>query len=397
MPTLNIPKRISEITLPPIDLIKRLASRLDRMQEVIDLGQDTSGFLPPESVIVKVRQAVLERKTSFYSDDPGFMELRQALAGNLRKENKLSYDGSNIIITPGANQAFMTTISTLLEPGDEVILPSPYYYNHATAVIVANGIIIESPCKDDFSLDTDDIRSKINEKTKAIVIVTPNNPTGAVYTEESLRELAEIIAENPHVALISDETYRHFVYDGAKHFSIGSIEEIVDNVITIGSFSKSYGLSGWRVGYIATEDLVLKDILKVHDTASICAPVISQVAALEALTPKSYDYVKRMIRRIEDLRNYAFYRLKEIEQIGVVKTNGAYYIFPKILVKHKAKNTNNLAMDILKSVHVVTIPGTSFSSTVGKNYMRINYSSVTRDKLEEAFDRLADYFKRITQ
>ena len=369
--------------------MNRIRSRIDAGEDVISLGQAVPDFLPPQEILDSVFERHIEPATNMYSADPGIYELRKAVGEKLRVENCLDYSTEQVFITPGANGAYSALIPAIAGEGDEVILPAPVYLNHKMAVEIAGCIPIEVPTieSSNYSLDPNAIENAITEKTVAITVVSPNNPTGAVYQREALERVARI-AKEKGLWIISDEVYEYFTFDNCSHCSIGSLEDGRGRTVTIGSFSKSYGLTGWRCGYIAAPDKIIEQFVKIHDTFFICAPVISQIAALKALELGAgflRSYIRVLAERKEILRGY-------IEQIGRLhwrEPSGALFAFVRY---EDSREPEELAFDILDRANVGLVPGSAFGRSGGK-HLRISFGGVSSEKINEAGERLKWYFE----
>lgn len=390
---MRVPERIQSIAPPAMDLLNARAERLQREgADVISLGQGVPGFPIVSEAMEMARQALEEADTHVYSADAGLLPLRQALSATLAEETGIEVDPeTEIIVTAGANQAFLLALLTLLEPGDKVLLPSPFYFNHEMAVRIVGGVPVEVPLSEEtgFQLRLRDLEPHLEMGPRALVIVSPNNPTGAVYQPEQLRQIGEALASE-EVPIISDETYRHFVYDGAEHFSPASAPELRSQVITIGSFSKSFSMTGWRVGYLVAEPTFMGEALKVQDSMLVCAPVISQKAALGGLGEPAVE-ISRRREILDQRRRFLNQRLAEIPQLAWHPTRGAFYAFVRV---HKCTDSAALAEQILETVHVVTVPGSVFGEH-GEGYLRLSYGSVDLVDLDDACDRLTQYFRAV--
>jgi aspartate/methionine/tyrosine aminotransferase len=376
-------QRISRISPPPIVKLNRTASEL---QDVISFGQGVPYFTPPLSSFNSFVDN-FKIQDHIYSPDEGLDELRSSLSSFLYDEFHAQYASSDLILTSGANQAFMNVILAVLDPGDEVILPSPYYFNQKMAIEMIGGKVKVSPTTNNWQLDLQDIEHQITTRTKAIVIVSPNNPTGAIYTHDSLVQLGEV-AEKNDLTIISDETYGLFAFDNSFR-SLKSIESIKDNVITIGSLSKVYGMSGWRVGYIGCPEFMFDSLLKVQDTIAICCPTASQKMALELL--KDRKNFKDNIVRIDNIRKKMIVELRQLEpELIFEATTGAYYFFVNVMAIEK--DDNKLAWDLLKKEKVLTIPGSVFGKR-GKGYLRLSYGGTDEEQMREGVNRIKNYIK----
>jgi len=298
---------------------------------------------------------------------------------------------SQIIVTVGAIEGLAASVMATIDPGDEVILPTPTYSTHITQVRLASGIPVLIPLieENNFALDIAAIKKAITSKTKAIMFCTPSNPTGTVFSEEYLRELAKIALEN-NLTIITDEAYEYFVFDDEKHFSIASIPELRKNVITNYTFTKTYAMTGWRIGYLHADEEVLTQVKKAHIPFSICAPVASQYAAIAALKG-SQECVKEFRHHYLQARNLMCERLDKLDSVFQYnKPGGSYLMFPKISGK-QGNDSIAFSKNLLKEARVSTTPGIAFGPT-GENHIRLSFC-VPEEMINKAFDRMEAYLK----
>jgi aminotransferase len=387
---MRIPDRIQSISPPAIETINSHAERLEREgARVISLGQGVPDFPTVSGAMDAARQALEDPSTSIYSPDAGLLRLREALSAALAEEHGIEVDPkTEIIITAGANQAFMLALLTLLEPGDRVLLPSPFYFDHEMAIRIVGGVPVEVPLSEEtgFQLRMQELEPYLDTDCRALVIISPNNPTGAVYAPEELRLIGRALTSEG-IVIISDETYQHFIYEGAEHLSLASIPEVRHQLITIGSFSKTFSMTGWRVGYLVAEPDFIQQALKVQDAMLVCAPVISQKAALGGLD-QTIDEISQRREILGERRRFLFERLADIPRLTWRPTRGAYFAFVRV---ERCSDSAKLAVDILDSVHVLTIPGSAFGRH-GEGYLRLSYGSVELPDLHEACKRMSRYF-----
>ena len=391
---MTIPERVLNITAPPIELLNsRMAELTAAGADVISLGQSVPWFAPPPEVRAAVAESLRSSEIDVYSDVVGLPELRDAVSRKLAELNGIAADpATNIIITPGSNQAFIVALLTLVEPGDEVLLPSPYFFNHQMAIALCGARAVEVPLDEEegFQLRIQDVEPLVSAKTRAIMINSPNNPTGAVYRKEEMTGLVEFLVERG-IYVISDEAYETFCFDGAEHFSPGSVADTAERVITLGSFSKTFGMTGWRVGYLVADAEICRQAVKVQDSMVICAPVVSQIAALAALRHSS-EFVTDHLSELARRRALLIERLDAVKALSWRPTGGAMFAFLRADV---GRDSWDLTYDILKEAHVLVIPGASFGRG-GEGFLRVSYGSSERDRLEEALDRLERYFHIIS-
>ena len=334
-----------------------------------------------------VKERLQHPSTHIYTQDQGLLELREELSLYLRQHSGIDVNPQNeLVITAGANNAFAGAILTILEPNENIIMPSPFYFNSSMAIKLAGGHVVAVPTGSNFQPDLTDIEKAIDENTRGIFLVSPNNPTGAVYEKDTVDKIVDLCIQHDLV-LISDETYSRMVFDGASHYSPRSRRDASDNVITLGSFSKDFGMSGWRVGFVIGPKEFTNEFLKVQDTVSICAPTAGQLLALDVLK-NGLDTIEQEIERLNLLRDLAYLRISEIDQLVIERTFGTFYMFPKV---KGCKDSRALVMDILQSTGTLVLPGVIFGAH-GEGHIRISIGPLTPEAVDEAFDRLAKYF-----
>jgi aminotransferase len=386
---MTVPSRVRAIELPPFDPLNLRAAELRAVgHDVISLGQALPFFGPPPSALAAARAALETRDVHIYSTDPGMPTLRSALADRLRAVG-VAATAEDIIITAGGNHAFMLALTTMVDPGDEVVLPAPYFTNHQMAVAALGAIPVEAPVHDreTFSVRWSDIEPHIGSRTRAVVLCNPSNPTGAVLDPDEGRRIVSELARRD-IVVFSDETYMQFVYD-RPHWSAASAAEWRRNVVVVGTFSKSFGMMGWRVGFLLADAPVCVEAVKIQDAMIICAPVISQMAVLGAVSedwtyPESFhpDFLKRRQALIDGLR--------VIPQLHWTPTSGAFFGFVRV---DGCTDSAALARSVLDEAHVVTIPGAAFGRS-GEGHLRLSYGSAGVEQVVEATRRLAGYFER---
>jgi len=290
------------------------------------------------------------------------------------------------VITAGANNAFAGTIMTILDHNENIIVPTPYYFNSIMAIKLAGGNVIDVPTDSNFQPVPEDIEKAIDEKTRGIFLISPNNPTGAVYEKDKIDRIVDICIQHD-IVLISDETYSRMVLDGVSHYSPRLRRDAIEHIIMLGSFSKDFGMSGWRVGFVAGPKEFTDEFLKVQDTISICAPTAGQLLALEVLK-NGLNSIDEEIERLSLLRDLAYLRIREIDQLEIHRTSGTFYIFPKV---KGCRDSRALVMDILQSTGTLVLPGVIFGAA-GEGHIRISIGPLTPEAVDEAFDRLRKYF-----
>jgi len=357
--------------------------------DVVDLGQGVPFYGPPREAILAATEMLGKESGFKYSEDAGIGSLRDAIARKLASENNVEADSSkNIMVTAGANQAFVNAILCITKPGDHVLTISPYYFNHIMAIELAGcrPAIVEADR--DYQPVVTRISKKMTKRVKAVVLVSPNNPTGAVYPKDVIKEIGALCSKNG-IYLITDETYEHFVYDDAQHVSALELDRSIKNTISLFSFSKSYGMPGYRIGYAVFPKDIYHEMLKVQDTLAICAPSSLQVAA-EAAIKLGATYPRRFIPRIETARKMFIEGLSRLEMAEMPITKGSYYFLLKLKTK---KNDWMIAKRLIEEHGVITIPGRAF----GTKYpaLRVAYANVDPSLAEEGISRLVRGLKEV--
>ena len=395
--TTDIAKRVAQITVSAIKQMPRLASQVEGC---VSLGQGIPSFATPPFI----REAVIEglRKNDTigkYSLQPGVPELKIEIAKRLQQTKGIPVNPeTDVFVSCGAMEALAAGIATIIERGDEVLLTSPNYSSHVEQILFAEGkpVFVPSIEEGGWRLDIEGFKRAITPKTKAILICCPMNPTGAVFSEQELRAIAQIALDN-NLYVIADEAYDFLVYDDLPYFSLASIPELRHNIIATYSFSKMYCMTGWRVGYMYASERIIDQVLKVHDAFAICAPTISQYAALTAL--KATDgkqgegdiFIQELTTALDSRRQLICQRLDNLSHIfSYQKPKGAYYIFPKIMLE--GINSMDLALKLLYEAKVITIPGNGFGPT-GEGHIRLSYGG-TEQQINSAFDRLDEWAKK---
>ena len=382
-----IPSRVLDIELPPFDPLNVRAAELRAQgHHVISLGQALPFFPPPPSMLRAAEAALQARDVHFYSTDPGRPKLRALLAERLA-EFGISCGFEDLVITAGANHAFATALTTLVNPGDEVVLPAPYFTNHQMQVQASGAVAIEAPLADQrtYDLTWNDIAPALTPRTRAVVLCNPSNPTGAPVTAEHGTRIVRELAGRG-ILVISDETYMQFVYDG-NHWSAASVADWRGNVVVIGTFSKSFAMMGWRVGFVLADRVVCEQATKIQDAMIICAPTISQMAAEGALRD-DWSYATQFHAEFVRRRQLVAERFATIPTLSWSPTGGGFFAFVRV---DGCTDSTALAKRLLEEAHVVTIPGAAFGRS-GEGCLRLSFGSVSDDDLVEGLDRLEKFF-----
>ena len=384
---MNISNRVNQLKKSAIHEMTRLSKQYDDVA-FLSWAKPTTGT--PKHINDAVIEAINKGLTGGYSQSEGLPELREEIVKKLKRDNNIEANTSQIIVTVGAIEGLAASVMATIDPGDEVILPTPTYSTHITQVRLASGIPVLVPLieENNFALDIEAIKKAITSKTKAIMFCSPSNPTGTVFSEEYLRELAKIALEN-NLTIITDEAYEYFVFDDNKHFSIASIPELRKNVITNYTFTKTYAMTGWRIGYLHADEEILAQVKKAHIPFAICATVASQYAAIAALKG-SQDCVAEFKQHYLKARNLMCERLDKLNSVfQYVKPDGSYLMFPKIFTE-SGKDSFAFSKDLLAKVKVSTTPAIAFGPT-GENHIRLSFC-VPEEMINKAFDRMEKYF-----
>jgi len=377
---------VAQITISAIKEMPLIASKVGGC---VSLGQGIPSFPTPPHIIEAVYRRMREDPDAGkYTLGPGMPELREAVAAHLSRQiGRTVAPDKEICITVGAMEALSAAVLTVVDRGDEVILPSPNYASHIEQVLLAEGVPVFVPLHEaDWQLDIEGIRSAITPRTKAIILCNPHNPTGANFAASDLRALADLAIAHD-LFIICDETYDFLVYDGHSPFSLTVLPELADRIIATFSFSKKYAMTGWRVGYVYAPEGVLDQIMKIHDAVAICAPSLSQHAALAALQGPQ-DCVVEIGAALQCRRDLVCDRLDRLaDHFDYVKPQGAYYLMARYKMPHIDSMT--FALRLLHEARVITIPGAAFGPT-GENHIRISFGG-TESEINEAFDRIGGW------
>ncbi|MEA1979932.1 MAG: pyridoxal phosphate-dependent aminotransferase [candidate division Zixibacteria bacterium] len=381
--TPSIANRVSQIPKSAIHEMTRLSKEVDDVA-FLSWAKPTSGT--PDHIKEGVISAIKDGHVDGYSENAGIVKLREAIVKKLKRDNNIEVNISQILITVGAIEGLSSAIMATIDPGDEVLLFSPTYSTHIRQVMIASGkpVLVPTIEEEGFTLDFEAIRKAITPKTKAIICCSPNNPTGTVFSEKDLRELASIALKN-NLVIITDEAYEYFIFDDHKHFSIASIPEMKEHVISCYTFTKTYAMTGWRIGYLHASESKIPQITKAHIPFAICAPVVSQYAALAALEGPQ-DCVSEFKEHYYLARNLMCERLDKLNSIfSYHKPEGSYLMFPKILLD-EGKDSMSFCKNLLKNGKVSTTPGIAFGPN-GESHLRLSFC-VSFDEINKAFDRI---------
>jgi aspartate/methionine/tyrosine aminotransferase len=378
-------KHASSMTTYGMVEVERLLKSL-KPADVIRLNVGEPDFDTPDHIAQAAILAIREGRTHYTPGD-GIQELREAIAEKLHRENGLAYTPNQISVVAGSQEGVSVIAEALFEEGDEIIMSNPYYppYFINTALRGAKPVFVPLLPENGHQMKADDVKKAVTPRTKAMIIVSPNNPTGGIQSIEELKAISEVAIEND-LLVISDEIYENMIYDGYKHHSIGSLPGMLERTITQNGFSKAYSMTGWRIGYFGAPQDLCPRLQEIHRATTICANTIGQYAALAALLG-SQDCVKRMTREFERRRDLVFKILQEIPDLRVAEPRGAFYFFPDFSAY--TDNDRDLVTEFVRETGVVTLPGSSFGS-MGRNHVRISFAT-SIDRLQEGIERIRNY------
>ena len=361
-------------------------------KDVIGLGAGEPDFDTPENVKNAAIKAIKNGDTKYTTVD-GTNALKEAIVKKFKRENNINYTVDQITVGAGGKHVIYNLMMATLNKGDEVIIPAPYWVSYPDIVLLAgaNPVVIECSEEQGFKLSAKDLESKINNNTKWLILNSPSNPTGACYSEQEIKNLSQVLKRNPHVNILSDDIYEHITYDGFKFFTIAQIPEIKNKVVTMNGVSKSYAMTGWRIGYAAGDREIIKAIAKIQSQSTTNPSSISQAAAVEALNGKQ-DFISVRAKAFQERRDFVVNSLNAIEGINCIKPNGAFYVFPscKGLIGKKDKNGKKITSDtdfvesLLENNEVAVVQGSAFGL---EGFFRISYAT-SMDKLQEAMKRI---------
>ncbi len=357
----------------------------------ISLGQGVVYYSPPPEAAQQISQFLADPENHKYKAVHGIAPLREAISQKLKAENGITPSGANrIFVTAGSNMGFMNAILAITSPGDEIIIQTPYYFNHEMAIVTAGCRPVLVGTDENYQLRPDAIEGAITDKTRAIVTISPNNPTGAVYSPEALRAVSEICRRRG-LYHISDEAYEYFTYDGVKHFSPGSIENSSEHTISLFSLSKAYGFASWRIGYMVIPEHLFLSVQKIQDTILICPPVISQYAALGALQAGS-SYCQEKVKAIAEVRQLVLGELEGVRDFCTIpEADGAFYF---LLNVHTDLGAMEVVEKLVREYGVAAIPGTTFGMDSGC-YLRVAYGALEKETAREGIGRLVRGLQKI--
>ena len=377
--------RMDQLAPSGIRKVNEKALAMERAGEnVIHFEIGRPDFDTPEYIKKAVRESI-DNGDVFYTSNFGTMQLRQEIANKLTRENHVDYKAAEVLVTVGLSEAVFDVLCSILNEGDEVLVPDPAWLNYHNVPRLLGAVpVTYSLCEENnYQMDVGELRAKVTDKTRAVVIITPNNPTGGVFSRQTLEQLAELAIEKD-LLVISDEVYERLIYDGAEHVSIAALPGMKERTFTMNGLSKAYSMTGWRLGYVAAPEEYIAVLNKIHQHNTTCAPSFVQAASVAALRDEQ-DEVKDMVKEYTRRRDYAVDAINAIPGLSCVKPKGAFYIF--INCKPLGKTSAWLADYLLDEAKIAMVPGDVFGAG-GEGYLRMSFAN-SYENIVEGCDRLA--------
>ena len=369
-------------------------------KDVIGLGAGEPDFDTPENIKEVAIKAIKDGDTKYTAVD-GTPTLKKAIVEKFKRENNLDYLGDQITVGAGGKHVIYNAMMATLNEGDEVIIPAPYWVSYPDIVLLTGAKPVIIKCSEDqgFKLKPKDLENTITNKTKWLILNSPSNPTGASYSENEIRNLAEVLKKNSNVHILSDDIYEHVSYEGFKFFTIAQIPELKERVLTMNGVSKSYAMTGWRIGYAAGPKEIIKAIAKIQSQSTSNPSSVSQAAAVEALSGKQ-DFISERSKAFQERRDFVVSELNKINGINCLKPEGAFYVFPscKGLIGKKDKNGKKLENDtdfvksLLENNNVAVVQGSAFGL---EGFFRISYAT-SMENLEKAMSRIKEFCESLS-
>jgi aspartate aminotransferase len=358
--------------------------------DVINLSVGEPDFNSPDHIKEAAKKAV-DDNYSFYPPVAGFPELRKAIVEKLKKQNELEYTADQIVVSSGAKHSIVNVMLSVINPGDEVIIPAPYWVSYPEQVKIADGtpVIIDTSIENDFRITAEQLKDAITPKTRALMLCSPSNPTGSFYSKEELKAMADVLAEHERIIIVSDEIYEHINFVG-KHESIAQFDSVKERVVLVNGVSKGYAMTGWRLGYLAAPVWIARAVTKLQGQFTSGATSVAQITAIAALTG-DHAPTQAMNLAFKRRRDLLLRHLGEIEGVKCSVPGGAFYVFPDMSYYYGKKvddqvieNSGDLCMYLLESGHIATVPGAAFGAP---GCIRISFAN-SDENLEEAMKRL---------
>ncbi|RLI35934.1 pyridoxal phosphate-dependent aminotransferase [Candidatus Bathyarchaeota archaeon] len=359
----------------------------ERGRRILHLEIGEPNFDTPRHIVEAAYEA-MKGGFTHYTSSRGILELREAISEDLKRRGVEADPNTEIIVTPGAKHAIYCACMATLNPGDEVLALSPTWPTHFTCAEFAGAKVIEVPCGETYTLDEEELKGRITDRSRMIILSSPNNPTGGVLSVENLKAIADI-AEDHNLLILSDEIYDRITYDGVEVKSIASLDNTRDRVITVNGFSKTYAMTGWRLGYAAANKTIIDAMNKIQQTTTTCPSSFIQKAGVTALRGPQ-DCVEDMVKEYDRRRRFIVERLNEIDGVYCPKPKGAFYTFPRL--PDTGMSSVDVSMRLLEEEGVCTTPGTVFGE-YGESHIRISYAT-SLEVISEAVERMKRFFER---
>nr|WP_225938820.1 pyridoxal phosphate-dependent aminotransferase [Kovacikia minuta] len=382
------PTRMQAVQSPIIPIVAEL---IRQHPGTISLGQEVVSYGPPPEAIAQISQFLSDPENHKYRSVQGMPPLLKQIETKLKRENRIELDNRRqVVVTAGSNMGFLNAVLAITNPGDEIILQTPYYFNHEMAVTIAGCRLVLVATDDNYQLRPEAIQQAITERTRAVVTISPNNPTGVVYPEADLRQVNELCRTHG-IYHIHDEAYEYFIYGDAHHVSAAALPDSSNHTISLYSLSKAYGFASWRIGYMVIPAHLLTSVMKIQDTNVICPPVVSQYAALGALQA-GVAYCQERLGAIAEIRQLMLHELNQIKEFCTIPpTSGAFYFFLKV---HTDQTSMQLVERLIQEYRVAVIPGSTFGIETGC-YLRVGYGALQRETATVGIGRLVNGLKSI--
>ena len=384
---------------PTLAVTQKAREMKDAGKDVIGLGAGEPDFDTPDNIKEAAIDAIRRGETKYTAVD-GTPKLKKAIQGKFSRENNLSYELSQISVGTGGKQIIYNAFMATLNPGDEVIIPAPYWVSYPDMVLLAGGKpkIVQCSEKNEFKIKPKELKKAISKKTKWLIINSPSNPTGSCYTEKELEELSEILIKNKRIYILSDDIYEHITYDGFKFFTIAQIDALKDRTLTMNGVSKSYSMTGWRIGYGAGPKEIIKAMAKIQSQSTTNPSSISQAAAVEALNG-TQEFIKTRKESFKERRDFVVKSLNKIKGLTCFKPNGAFYVFPncksclnkKDIKNNKIKTDKDFVESLLENAGIAVVQGSAFGLP---GFFRISYAT-SMENLQKALAKIQEFCENL--
>ena len=384
---------------PTLAVTQKAREMKDAGKDVIGLGAGEPDFDTPDNIKEAAIDAIRRGETKYTAVD-GTPKLKKAIQGKFSRENNLSYELSQISVGTGGKQIIYNAFMATLNPGDEVIIPAPYWVSYPDMVLLAGGKpkIVQCSEKNEFKIKPKELKKAISKKTKWLIINSPSNPTGSCYTEKELEELSEILIKNKRIYILSDDIYEHITYDGFKFFTIAQIDTLKDRTLTMNGVSKSYSMTGWRIGYGAGPKEIIKAMAKIQSQSTTNPSSISQAAAVEALNG-TQEFIKTRTESFKERRDFVVKSLNKIKGLTCFKPNGAFYVFPncksclnkKDIKNNKIKTDKDFVESLLENAGIAVVQGSAFGLP---GFFRISYAT-SMENLQKALAKIQEFCENL--